>query len=122
DLVIEAVHELNKDNKIDKKFKLLIVGDGQHRSYLQKLVNQLKLQEYVIFTGRVPHTEIARYYSVMDIAPFARTNDLVCQLVTPLKTYEAMAMEKKVIVSDIPAIAEMVSGDENGQVCKAEGA
>lgn len=120
DLVIEAVHELNKDNKLDKKFKLLIVGDGQHRSHLQKLVNELDLQEYVIFTGRVPHTEIARYYSVMDIAPFARTNDLVCQLVTPLKTYEAMAMEKKVIVSDIPALREMVIENENGLVFKAE--
>src|SRR5699024_5694177 len=107
DLVIRAVKELNTRMELEKKFKLLIVGDGQYRSYLQNLVEELNLQDYVIFTGRVSHDEISQYYSVIDVAPFARTSDLVCRLVTPLKTYEAMAMEKKVIVSDVDALKEM---------------
>ena len=120
DLVIRAVKELNTRMELEKKFKLLIVGDGQYRSYLQNLVEELNLQDYVIFTGRVSHDEISQYYSVIDVAPFARTSDLVCRLVTPLKTYEAMAMEKKVIVSDVDALKEMVIDGVNGSYFKAE--
>src|SRR5699024_3537268 len=87
DLVIRALKELNNRTDLEKKFKLLIVGDGQYRGYLQNLTEDLNLQDYVIFTGRVSHEDISKYYSVIDVAPFARTADLVCRLVTPLKTY-----------------------------------
>ena len=120
DLVIRAVKELNTKMELDKKFKLLIVGDGQFRSYLQNLTETLNIQEYVIFTGKVSHEEISKYYSVIDVAPFARTSDLVCRLVTPLKTYEAMAMEKKVIVSDVDALKEMVIDGVNGSYFETE--
>jgi len=119
-LVIKALKELNAMMELEKKFKLLIVGDGQYRNQLQNLTEELNLQEYVIFTGRVSHEEIPEYYSVIDVAPFARTNDLVCRLVTPLKTYEAMAMEKKVIVSDVDALKEMVIDGVNGSYFEAE--
>ncbi|WP_176754132.1 glycosyltransferase family 4 protein [Lacicoccus qingdaonensis] len=120
DLVIKAMKNLNNRMDLDKKFKLLIVGDGQYRSYLQSLTEKLDLQDYVIFTGRVSHEEISKYYSVIDVAPFARTDDLVCRLVTPLKTYEAMAMEKKVVVSDVDALQEMVIEGITGQIFEAE--
>src|SRR5699024_2687799 len=120
DLVIKALKELNDRTDLEKKFKLLIVGDGQYRGYLQNLTEDLNLQDYVIFTGKVSHEEISQYYSVIDVAPFARTNDLVCRLVTPLKTYEAMAMEKKVIVSDVDALKEMVIDGVNGSYFEAE--
>jgi len=120
DLVIKALKNLNDRMDLEKKFKLLIVGDGQYRSYLQSLAEELNLQDYVIFTGRVSHEEISKYYSVIDVAPFARTGDLVCRLVTPLKTYEAMAMAKKVIVSDVGALKEMVVEDNTGQIFEAE--
>ena len=37
-----------------------------------------------------------------------RTNDRVSQLVTPLKPYEAMAMEKALVVSSVGALLEIV--------------
>src|SRR5699024_4529261 len=76
--------------------------------------------EDVIFTGKIPHEQVSKLYSVVDITPFPRTNALVCQLVTPIKTYEAMAMGKKVIVSDVAALKEMVIDGENGTYFEAE--
>ena len=46
----------------------------------------------------------------------------VSQLVTPLKPYEAMAMERAVVVSDLPALREMVSPGETGLTFRAEDA
>ncbi|WP_439634185.1 glycosyltransferase, partial [Glycocaulis sp.] len=53
-------------------------------------------------------------YSLVDIAPFPRKPWEVCEVVSPLKPFEAMAMEKAVIVSDVRALAEIVEHEERG--------
>lgn len=120
DLVLEAVKALNEDTSIVERFKFLIVGDGPYRGHLESLTDQLNISQDVIFVGKVPHAEVANYYSVIDVAPFPRINDLVCQLVTPIKTYEAMSMAKAVIVSDVGALKEMVIDRKNGVYFEAE--
>lgn len=45
----------------------VIVGDGEYKSELQKLVNSLRLQEQVIFAGRVSDGELSDYYKACDI-------------------------------------------------------
>lgn len=120
DLIIDTVQALNNKTNLDTKFKLLVVGDGQHRATLQRKVLDQNLSEDVIFTGKVPFDTVKDYYSVIDIAPFPRQDKLVCQLVTPIKTYEAMAMSKRVIVSDVNALKEMVIDQVNGVYFKAD--
>jgi glycosyltransferase involved in cell wall biosynthesis len=46
----------------------------------------------------------------------------VAQLVTPLKPYEAMAMGKPVVASDVPALNEMVIDSETGLLFRPEDA
>lgn len=50
-----------------KDVKLLIVGDGPDKKYLEKMVNKLHLSDSVIFTGRIPSEIIWKYYAVGDI-------------------------------------------------------
>src|SRR5699024_1290603 len=107
ELIIDTVEALNNSNEFTERFKLLVVGDGQHRAVLQRKVMDQNLSDDIIFTGKVPFETVKDYYSVIDIAPFPRQDKLVCQLVTPIKTYEAMAMGKRVIVSDVNALKEM---------------
>lgn len=102
--------------------KLLIVGDGPALPDLRRLSATLGLQSEVSFVGSVPREQVRRYYSVMDILPFPRTKARVCELVTPLKPYEAMAMGKTVMVSDLPALREMVSDGNTGLMFQPEDA
>ncbi len=102
------------------RVKLIIVGDGPILPELKQLSVTLNISNHVIFTGRVPRQEVKRYYSIIDIFPFPRTKDKVCELVTPLKPYEAMAMGKLVAVSGISALKEMVIDGETGLVFEAE--
>ena len=90
-----------------RKVRLLLVGDGEDRANLEAAAERtgLAADGGVIFTGRVPHREIARYYRTIDVFVVPRTNDRVSQLVTPLKPYEAMAMEKALVVSAVGALA-----------------
>jgi glycosyltransferase involved in cell wall biosynthesis len=70
--------------------------------------------------GRVPHDDVMRYYSIIDVFVVPRTNDRVSQLVTPLKPYEAMSLELALVVSDVPALREMVIPGETGLTFRPE--
>ncbi|TLS38682.1 glycosyltransferase family 4 protein [Pseudalkalibacillus caeni] len=117
DYLMKALAKL-KEKRSDLRF--LLVGDGVELPNLKELAKRLGIEEIVKFVGRVPHDQVKDYYSVVDIFPFPRTKAKVCELVTPLKPYEAMAMEKLVAVSDIPALREMVIDGETGLEFKAE--
>ena len=93
---------------------LLMVGDGAVWEETKERVSKLNLDEYFVFTGRVPHEEVEEYYSLVDIAPFPRKGLPVCEMVSPLKPFEAMAMEKAVLSSNVAALEEIVKDGYNG--------
>lgn len=64
DFLIEAHKRIVNRHK---KVKLLIVGDGPDYDLLVSLVNDLKLEENVIFTGKVCYDEIHNYYHLADV-------------------------------------------------------
>lgn len=96
------------------EFNILIVGDGAALVELKETSKELGISGSVIFTGRVPHEDVGRYYSLIDIAPFPRKSLEVCELVSPLKPFEAMALKKTVIASNVNAIQEFIAHGENG--------
>jgi glycosyltransferase involved in cell wall biosynthesis len=112
DLLIESLPSVKE--RTNTPFKLMIVGDGAYMEKLQRLTHDLGLDDDVMFVGRVPHEEVERYYSIVDIAPFPRLPQPVTEMVSPLKPFEAMAMEKAVIASNVQALSEIVIHDETG--------
>jgi glycosyltransferase involved in cell wall biosynthesis len=77
--------------------RLLILGDGKYRRWLEDLVKQAKLQRKVIFVGHVPHDSISIYYAAADII----LNSIIFDIgVRPsLSLLESMAMEKPVLLT-----------------------
>ncbi|SJM53317.1 glycosyltransferase [Agrococcus casei] len=95
-------------------FHLLFVGDGAELDFFQDRVENDGLGDVITFTGRVPHEDVERYYSLVDIAPFPRLPLPVCEMVSPLKPFEAMAMGKAVVASNVAALAEIITPGLNG--------
>jgi glycosyltransferase involved in cell wall biosynthesis len=62
----------------------------------------------------VPFTEVPRYYSVMDVSLCPRLPVAVTEIVSPLKPFEAMAMAKPVVGSDVAAVAEIIDDGRTG--------
>jgi len=112
ELLVDAIEILVAQNL--KDFVVLIVGDGAVHQELVNRVSQKGLQKYFIFTGRVPHEDVEAYYSLVDITPFPRLAQPVCEMVSPLKPFEAMAMKKAVIASNVNALSEIVQDGYNG--------
>jgi glycosyltransferase involved in cell wall biosynthesis len=106
-----------------RRFRLLLVGDGRDRDALVDQAGSLGLDDgTLVMPGRVPNDEIARYYSVIDVFVVPRTADRVSTLVTPLKPFEAMAMERALVVSDVPPLREIVTPGETGLVFRPQDA
>ncbi|MGG5811699.1 glycosyltransferase family 4 protein [Falsiroseomonas sp. CW058] len=95
-------------------FRLLIVGDGPARAEMEALLRDLDHGGRIILLDRVPFDAVPDYYSLVDIAVFPRIPTAITELVSPLKPFEAMAMAKPVIGSDVEAIAEIVRHGETG--------
>jgi PEP-CTERM/exosortase A-associated glycosyltransferase len=118
--LLEAAAVLRGDGR---RLKVLLVGDGESTPSLVATSRRLGLDDgTTIMTGRVPHDRILRYHSIIDVFVVPRSNDRVSRLVTPLKPYEAMAMERALVVSDVPALREIVRPGETGLVFRAEDA
>lgn len=113
DVLLRAAAQLRERSA---NFHVLIVGDGSAYDEVVRLRDELGLTGVVTFTGRVPHEEIERYYSLIDIAPFPRLPVPVCEMVSPLKPFEAMAMGKVPVVSSVAALAEIVADGRTGLV------
>ncbi len=67
-----------------------------------------------MFTGRVAYADINAYYSIIDAFVVPRHDVGVARLVTPLKPYEAMAMERVVVMSRVDALMGMIIEGETG--------
>ena len=113
DTLLHATAQLKERRK---DFHVLVVGDGAAFAQCRVLRDTLGLSDCVTFTGRVPHRDVERYYSLVDVAPFPRKPLPVCEAVSPLKPFEAMAAGKVPVVSSVAALTEIVTNGDNGLV------
>lgn len=100
--------------------QVVLVGDGTRFKGLQELAKLYNVVDRVIFTGPVDPAEIAAHYSLIDVFVVPRVCDRVANYVPPLSLFEAMAMERPVVVSDLPALAEIVDAPNRGRVFAPE--
>lgn len=110
-LLMKAVASL-RERRDD--FGVLMVGDGPLEKTLRQDAKKLDLKDTVVFTGRVPHDDVPRYLSLTDITPFPRLPLPVCELISPMKPFEAMATGKAVVVSDVAALTQIVTDGVTG--------
>lgn len=121
DMLLEAsLRLIAKDDRV----RLMIVGDDTPGGKAAVPVGaQLRAQaaasglgDKILFTGRIPHDEVPAHYSLIDICPFPRRPVPVCEMVSPMKPLEAMAMGKCVIVSSVGGMEGMVRHGETGLI------
>lgn len=100
--------------------RLLLVGGGPMEPALRAQAAASPVAERIRFAGRVPHTEVDRYYSLVDILAYPRKRMRLTDLVTPLKPLEAMAQEKLVAASDVGGHRELIADGVTGTLFAAD--
>ena len=119
DLGIRALARMMATNP---DLRLLLVGGGPEEDRLRQLATSLGVSGSVHFTGRVPHAEVQRFYSLVDILVYPRRRMRLTDLVTPLKPLEAMAQGKLVLASDVGGHRELITDRHNGRLFNADDA
>ncbi|PXY72253.1 MAG: glycosyltransferase WbuB, partial [Methanobacteriota archaeon] len=99
--------------------RLLVLSGKANQESLRERCEGLGLGETALITGPVPHERVPHYYDLIDIFVVSRPDERVTRLVTPLKPFEAMMMGRAIIVSDLPALAEIVEDGDRGLLFKA---
>ena len=67
----------------------------------------------------VPHAEVQRYYSIVDVLAYPRHLMRLTETVTPLKPLEAMAQGRLVVASDVGGHRELIQNGQTGVLFKA---
>ena len=103
--IIAGEYKLNSH----KKITLYIYGEGTLKEELQKLIEKLKLQNYVFLQGKIKHDLVPNILNEFDL--FCATSILESFGVSVI---EAMACEVPVIVTDADGFKEIVENNKTG--------
>ena len=100
----------------EPRARLLLVGGGPMEAALKAQAAASPVAAHIFFVGRVPHEQVERYYSLIDILAYPRKKMRLTDLVTPLKPLEAMAQGKLVAASDVGGHRELIEDGATGSL------
>ena len=82
-------------------FFCIIIGRGDAFEDLKKLAGELKIQEFVRFTGYIPDADMYRYLSTADICVDPDPSSPLNDVSTWIKIMEYMALGKPIVTFDL---------------------
>ena len=91
-----------------QSLKLMVVGKGEIENELVAFLNDLRLQNRVIFTGHQPYKNIPTLISAADICLLYSTLNPTTQDILPIKAYEYLACSRPVLASKLPGLMQEV--------------
>ena len=128
DFVLLTVSRIAQEKSIDdliidhrdlmKKYpnmKLLIVGDGPDLDELKKLAKDINIENNVIFTGKVAHQDVPKYYQLGDIFVTASTTET-----QGLTVVEAASASLPIVAINDSSFKNSVVDDLNGYLYNSD--
>nr|WP_321268044.1 glycosyltransferase [uncultured Sulfurimonas sp.] len=99
------------DKYVELPLKLLIVGEGSLGSYLKNLTKELEIDNKVIFTGKVPFTDVSKYHNMLSVSVSVSNSESF-----GVAIIEASSCAKPVVVSNVGGLPEVVEDGVSGFV------
>ena len=116
----DLIAALPKLRETQANAQLLLVGGGPMDEALRNQAAASPAADAIHFTGRVPHDQVERYYSLIDVLAYPRKLSRLTDLVTPLKPLEAMAQGRLVAASDVGGHRELMKDGVTGLLFKPD--
>ncbi len=112
--IVGAINLLKKKGI---KINLEIIGDGNEKNNLEKMVTDLNLQDQIKFLGIIKHTELPRYYQQANIYISASLNEGMSNTML-----EALACGLPIVATKTGGTDEMVQKGKNGFIIEMNSA
>ena len=104
--LIRAVYMLHKKG-LD--VSLLIVGEGEERSNLEKLVREMNLENEVFFVGGIPHEQVYRFMQIANVLVLPSVMEG-----NPRVLIEAMFCKVVIVAANVVGINDLIISGEDG--------
>jgi glycosyltransferase involved in cell wall biosynthesis len=114
----ELVRAMSLVRQKRKDIVLLLLGEGPAELRLRDLVQQLGLNETVLFHKSVHYGEVPRFIAAADAGIIPLPDQEQWRYQNPTKLLEYLAMEKPVILTDIPAHRLVVDDHKFAFFCR----
>ncbi|MDL2269260.1 glycosyltransferase family 4 protein [Desulfosarcina sp. OttesenSCG-928-A07] len=111
DVLVDAVDILTR-NGLD--IQVRIAGSGEARPQLEAQVQRLGLMDRIHFLGVLPPGAARQMISDCSVVCIPRRPFTVCRMIPPIKLAEALALEKPVIVPDLPVFRDELGDSRSG--------
>jgi glycosyltransferase involved in cell wall biosynthesis len=99
------------DKLRDRPVKGVIIGDGSGLPELKRQCAVRRLEERIVFMGRIPYDDLPPYLNLMDICLSTQTNDIVGQVRTTGKLPLYLACGRFVLASAVGEAARVLPPD-----------
>lgn len=109
----EIIHGFNLvENKTN--LKLIFIGDGTERKYLEELVNGYQLKEFVYFMGLIPKTDVVQWYKRALVSFVVFKNYPILGTSSPNKMFDSFAANVPIIQNTKGWIYDLVNNENVG--------
>jgi glycosyltransferase involved in cell wall biosynthesis len=113
EMLLQAFGEIDPSKN---SLHLLLIGSGPSQISLEKQAKENDLDNYVTFTGRIPHNKMKDFISAMDITISPRTTFYA----SPMKILEYMAMSKPIVAPRMTNIEDLIEHNKDGILFEPE--
>lgn len=104
--LIEAINIVKEKNP---KLRLLLIGDGEEKKELERLVEKLGLKKIIGFVGKINNEEVPKYMIASDVLVMPSLSEGLSVAVL-----EAMASGLPVVATKVGGLPEIIKDGENG--------
>jgi glycosyltransferase involved in cell wall biosynthesis len=108
----ECLSEFSALSAGDASFKLLLIGGGEQEEELRSLVEELGLEDSVIFTGFVPYSDLPRFLSLSTVAINPLKIRQVASVAFPHKVLQYLAKGLTVVSTRLEGLHGALDGIE----------
>jgi glycosyltransferase involved in cell wall biosynthesis len=101
--VLELVEAFKILKQSSMNVMLVLLGYGQKREFFAQYVSENSLDDIIKLRGPVDHSEVPTYIAACDACITTMPDDIDFRYQNPIKVLEFLAMNKPILLSDIPA-------------------
>jgi len=106
------------ENGLDVRF--MVCSSKSNQDNLSELCSTLGIADISFIEGPFAHDEIIHFYDLIDIFVVSRPDSNVARIVPPIKPLEAMMRGVPTVVSNLPALCEIIENRVTGMTFEAE--
>lgn len=102
--------------KTGSDFRLVVIGEGPYRSKLSKRVQELGMDEEIVFVGQIPNEMVKNYCHASDLFLFSSRSET-----QGIVLLESMAAGTPVLALKATGTEDIVINGQNGYMTQASG-